>query len=91
MTNINRTMLAVALALISVTSVFGQSANRTMVGVPAAPQQSKITIVETAEARRCRLHCGSLAATPIRMKSVASASEQQMRADACGKKMIRTR
>jgi hypothetical protein len=90
MTNINRTMLALALATVSLTPVFAQSANRTVVGVPAQPQQSKTAIVEAADVRKCRLHCGSLAATP-NMKRVPTASEQQMRADACASKMIRNR
>ena len=90
MTNINRTMLTLALATISLTSVFAQSANRTTVGVPTTPQRSKAAIVETAEVRNCRLHCGSLAATP-NQKSIPSATAQQMRADACAKKMIGNR
>ena len=90
MTNINRTLLALALATISLTSVLAQSANRTVVGVPVQPPPSKTVIVETADVRNCRLHCGSLAATP-NMKRVPTASEQQMRADACGSKMIRNR
>ena len=90
MTSINRTVLTLALATISLTSVFAQSANRTSVGVPTTPQRSKIAIVETAEVRKCRLHCGSLAATP-NQKRVPNAVEQQMRGDACAKKMIRNR
>lgn len=90
MTNINRTLSALVLATLSLTPAFAQSANRTMVGVPYQPQQSKVTIVESTDVRRCRLHCGALAATP-NQKRLPSASEQQMRADACGKKMIRNR
>ena len=89
MTNINRILSALALATISLTPVFAQSANRTIVGVPVQPKPN-VTIVETAEVRDCRLHCGSLAATP-NMKRVPTAAEQQMRADSCAKKMIRNR
>ena len=90
MTNINRTMLTLALATISLTPIFAQSANRTIIGVPTTTQRSTIAIVETAEVRNCRLHCGSLAATP-NQKSIPNAVQQQMRADACAKKMIRNR
>jgi hypothetical protein len=88
MTNIKRTVLAMALAAVSATPVFAQ--HRTIIGVPVIPQPSKIAIVETTEIRDCRLHCGSLAATP-NMKRVPTAVEQQMRADSCAKKMIRNR
>ena len=90
MTNINRTTLTLALATVSLTTVFAQSANRTMVGVPTTTQRSKIAIVETVEVRNCRLHCGSLAATP-NQKRLPSAAEQQMRSDNCAKKMIGNR
>ena len=91
MKNIIRTLLiALALATISWTSVSAQSANRTMVGVPVVPQQSKTAIVEIKEVRECRLHCGALAATP-NMKAVAPLPVQQARAEACAHKMIRNR
>ena len=88
MTNINRTLSALALATISLSPVFAQSANRTIVGVPVQPKPN-VTIVESAEVRNCRLHCGSLAATNL--KAVPTAAQQQMRADDCRSKMIRNR
>ena len=61
-----------------------------MVGVPVVPQQSGTLIVETADVRKCRLHCGALAATP-NMKTVAPLPVQQARAETCAHKMIRNR
>jgi len=88
MTKTTRTMLAMALATVSVTPIFAQ--HRTLIGIPVIPQGPKIAVVETAELKNCRLHCGSLAATP-NMKRLPTASEQRMRADACADKMIRNR
>ena len=90
MKNIIRTMLALSFVTISLTSVSAQSGNRTTVGVPFVPQQSKTAIVETADVRKCRLHCGSMAAT-ANTKAVAPLAVQQAQAEACAHKMIRNR
>jgi hypothetical protein len=81
-----RTLLTLAFATFALTPVLAQ--HRTL--IPVVPQGPKAAIVETTEMRTCRLHCGSLAATP-NWKRLPTASEQRMRADVCAEKMIRNR
>lgn len=86
-----RSLLAFVVATAIVGPVFAQSgANRTASGVPVTQPAKSVTIVETRDHRDCRLHCGSLAATP-NVKSLPTAAETQMRSEACQRKMLQAR
>jgi len=80
-------MLTLVAATCFVLPVFAQGgANRTGPGIPA-PQPTNTIIVETRHQRDCRLHCGSLAATP-NWKTLPTAAETQMRTKKCQRQMI---
>jgi hypothetical protein len=84
-------------ALSSLTLVFGialpvlaqSGANRTG-PIPVPSPASRVPIVESADMRECRLHRGSLAATPNN-KTLPNAAISQLRREACEKKMLHKR
>jgi hypothetical protein len=89
MRTLNRTLLAFAFSAV-VAPAFAQSgANRTS-GVPTPQPTRNVTIVETRDVRDCRVHCGSLAATP-NGKTLPTATQTQMRTETCERKMLRGR
>lgn len=89
MTIINRATMAFAFTVLSIASVSAQRPS--IPPVPVTPQSTRTqAVLESAEVKRCRLHCGALAATP-NWKTLPSASVTQMRDEACGREMIRNR
>ena len=87
-----RTLTRAALALLLASSVtlpvLGQSgANRTGSGIPA-PTSSGVAIAEGPAARQCRIHCGSLQATP-NGKALPNIAVARAHREVCATKMLK--